>query len=394
MEKNEIKMSLELLSDFNEEIRKEVFLKIFELIQQNKIKRDREFNGLLNAHIHTFHSFNYKNWSPFRIVFEGWKKGLLFIGTVDFDTLSGLEETLFAGELLDVKVIGGFESRVFLREMKDKVINSPGEPGIFYLCGKGFKKMPDRDSEEGKFFEKLKIVAQRRNKKIIEKINNYLKYVKIDYKKDLLPLTPSKNPTERHIIIAYYKKSLEVLNDKAHEFWSDILNIEKRKIIDLESKNKGDLYEIIRQKLIKSGGPGYVKAEGSDFPLFDEVVKITEKAGGIPIGTWLDGTNEGEKNSEIFLELMKEKGVKGITIIPERNWNIKDENEKKIKVEKLEEFMGTCIKMEMPVICGTEMNKYGQPFVDNFLRPEISKYLGYFIESFKKLFLKDEKNKI
>jgi len=384
-----IKEILEDISNFDKEIREKKFLELVELIKKGKIERDYEYKGYLNAHIHTFHSFNYKNWSPFRIVFEAWKKGLLYTGTVDFDTLSGIEETLLAGKFLEIKVIGGFESRVFLKEMKDKVINSPNEPGIFYLCGKGFKKVPEKNSGEWKFFENLKKIAQDRNKKVIDKINNYLSEVKIDYKEDVLPLTPSENPTERHIILAYYIKSKNNLGEKFYDFWSEVLNIEKEKIEEIENENMSQLYEVIRQKLIKFGGPGYVKAESSDFPLFDDVVKMVVKAEGIPIGTWLDGTNEGERSPEFFIELLKEKGIKGITIIPERNWNIKDKMEKEIKVKNLDKFMETCIKMNMPVICGTEMNKYGQPFVDNFKVPEISKYLGYFIKSFENLFLKN-----
>ncbi|HOK57087.1 MAG TPA: hypothetical protein PKV21_07250 [bacterium] len=375
------------LSDFDKEVREKSLHEIFDLIKRKRIEKDNEFEGYLNAHIHTFHSFNYKNWSPSRIVFEAWKKGLLYLGTVDFDTLAGLEETLYAGKLLNIKVISGFESRVFLKEMKDKVINSPNEPGIFYLCGKGFRKIPEEGTEEKKFFDNLKKIAQDRNKKVIEKVNNYLKDVKIDYEKDVLPLTPSNNPTERHIILAYYLKSKENLGEKTDIFWANILGIEKEKIIELKGKNIGDLYEKIRQKLIKFGGPGYVKSESSDFPLFDDVVKMTERAGGIPIGTYLDGTNEGEKDPEFLVELLRNKGIKGITIIPERNWNIKDEREKKIKVKNLEQFMNVCKKMNMPVICGTEMNKYGQPFVDNFKSPEIYRYLDYFIKSFEKLFL-------
>ncbi|MGC8976808.1 MAG: hypothetical protein ACP5OB_04220 [Candidatus Ratteibacteria bacterium] len=383
----EIEKILNEMSDFDEEIRKNSLHKIFDLINKGKIEKDNEFSGYLNAHIHTFHSFNYKNWSPSRIVFEGWKKGLLYIGTVDFDTLSGLEETLYAGNLLNIKVIGGFESRVFLKEMKDKVINSPNEPGIFYLCGKGFKKVPEKDTEERRFFENMKKIAQERNKKVIEKVNEYLKDLKIDYEKDVLPLTPSKNPTERHIIISYYLKSNEIFGKNVDNFWAEILGIEKEKVIEMREKNIGDLYEKIRQKLIKFGGPGYVKSESSDFPLFDDVVKMTKKAGGIPIGTYLDGTNQGEKDPEFLIQLLKSKGIEGITIIPERNWNIKDENEKRLKVKNLEEFMNVCMKMDMPVICGTEMNKYGQPFVDNFKVPEISKYLNYFIKSFERLFI-------
>ncbi|MCM8818453.1 MAG: hypothetical protein NC915_03120 [Candidatus Omnitrophica bacterium] len=386
MDKAEKKTIFELLSNFNLKIRKKAFLKVVELIKNGQIKKDNEFKNSLNIHIHTFHSFNYKNWSPLRVVFEGWKKGLLFLGTVDFDTLEGVEETLWAGRLLSFKVVSGFETRVFLREMKDMVINSPNEPGIFYLCGKGFEKIPKENSKAGIYFEKLKMIAQERNKKIIEKINDYLNIIKVDYERDVLPLTPSQNPTERHIVLAYSKKSELILKEKAIDFWSDILGIKKEKIIELKSRNLGQFYEIIRMKLIKIGGPGYIKPESSDFPLFDEVVEIIEKAGGVPVGTYLDGTSEGEKNPEFLIELLKNKKIKGITVIPERNWNIKDENEKKLKLKKFDEFITVCKKMNMPVICGTEMNKYGQPFVDNFSRSEISKYLEYFIKSFKIIF--------
>ncbi|MCD6408110.1 hypothetical protein J7L87_03565 [bacterium] len=376
------------LDDFNREKREDALLEIVKLIKAGKIGRTLEAKGYLNLHIHTFHSFNYKNWSPSRIVFEGWKTGLEFTGTVDFDTLAGLEETLYAGKLLGLKVVGGFETRAYLPELKDKVINSPKEPGIYYLCGKGFKKQPEEGSEEWKFFKEMKEIAQKRNKRVIEKLNEYLGEVSIDYKKDVLPLTPSNNPTERHIVVAYQKKSEKILGEKVDDFWADIFKMEKGKVEKLRKEKPEDFQELLRKKLIKYGGPGYIKPEPQNFPVFDKVVEMTEKAGGIPIGTWLDGTNPGEENPEELVELLKSKRIRGITIIPERNWNIKEQKEREIKVKNLHKFMEVCRKMEMPVICGTEMNKFGQPFVDNFKTEILSKYLPYFLESAEKLFFK------
>ncbi len=45
--------------------------------------------------------------------------------------LAGLEETLSAEKLLDLKVVEGFEI-VYLPKLKDKVINSPEEPLLFF----------------------------------------------------------------------------------------------------------------------------------------------------------------------------------------------------------------------------------------------------------------------
>jgi hypothetical protein len=42
--------------------------------------------------------------------------------------------------------------------------------------------------------------------------------------------------------------------------------------------------------------------------------------------------------------------------------------------------------MNIPVVCGTEMNKYGQPFFDNFNVPELKKHLEWFEKSVELLF--------
>jgi len=372
---------LSALSDFNNETRENALKEIVRLIDEGKIERNREIKPWINLHIHTFHSYNYNNWSPSRIVFEAWKTGLKYTGTVDFDTLAGLEETLLAGKLLNMKVTGGFETRTFVDEMKDVVMNSPREPGICYLCGKGFLKSPDKNSEAGKFFRYIKEIAQRRNREVIEKLNRYLGEVNVDYYNDVLPLTPSGNPTERHITEAYQKKSEEILGGKVDIFWSDILKINVEKIREIRVNKRADFQEILRKTLIKYGGPGYMVPEKKNFPSFDETVKMIETAGGIPVGGWLDGTTQGEENPDALLDFLESKGIKVVMVIPDRNYNIADNRERELKIRKLDEFMAACQRRKVPVICGTEMNKYGQPFVDNFNSPVIGKYLPYFLSS-------------
>ena len=46
----------------------------------------------VNAHAHTFYSFNYMGYSPSRFALEAKKAGLEMGGIVDFDVLDGLEE--------------------------------------------------------------------------------------------------------------------------------------------------------------------------------------------------------------------------------------------------------------------------------------------------------------
>jgi len=378
MEKEKL---LQNLSSFDPTIREKSLLELSALIKAGSIKKSYHPTPWLNLHLHTFHSFNYKNWSPCRIVFEGWYRDLKYTGTVDFDTLAGLNETLMAGQVLNTKVTGGFESRVVVEEWKDVVINSPDEPGIYYLCGKGFKHPPANNTAEGQFFNNLKKIAQERNKKVVQKLNRYLGEVKVDYEKDILPLTPSGNPTERHIIASYKQKSEQSLGDKVDSFWSEILSMPLDLIKDTREKRAPEFLDLLRKILIKYGGPGYITPQQENFPTLDSVIKMIEKAGGIPTGTWLDGTNKGEEDAGMFVSFLKHKGIQAITIIPERNYNITDASDKQKKVKKLNEFMDICISLKMPVVCGTEFNKSGQPFVDDFTKPEISKYLDYFLQS-------------
>ena len=69
---------LEMLSDFSGETRKDAIAKVVLLIKEGVIKRDADLKPWINLHLHTFHSYNYNNWSPARVVLEAWKTGLKY----------------------------------------------------------------------------------------------------------------------------------------------------------------------------------------------------------------------------------------------------------------------------------------------------------------------------
>ncbi len=377
---------IENLSSFVQEERKKAVLETSALVKSGKIKRYEKLFPYDNMHIHSFHSFNYKNWSPSRIIFEAYRTGLKHVGIVDFDTLEALEETIFSASVYKIPSLCGLETRVFIPEYSAKVINSPGEPGIFYINGTGFKNKPEKGTKAAEVYERLGKIAENRNRKVVEKLNAFLHPLTINYEKDVLPLTPSKNPTERHIIKAYIEAAEKTMGNRAIIFWSDILKMASEEVEKMKKEKPGDFMEKIRSALVKNSGPGYVKPDTQNFPTIDEFIKMVNESKGIVVGNWLDGTNEGEKNPEEFLEFMVSRGIKIFTIIPERNWNISNPQEKAIKVNNLEKFMAACKKMNIPVVCGTEMNKFGQPFVDNYASPELKKYLDWFEKSVEYLF--------
>ncbi|OIO72874.1 MAG: hypothetical protein AUJ85_09210 [Elusimicrobia bacterium CG1_02_37_114] len=367
------------LNSFDKNTRLDALKTLCEKVDKGEIKEIKKTN-FVNLHCHTFFSFNAYGYSPEHIVWRAFREGLEAVGIVDFDTLDGVDEVLQSGRILGIRTSAGVESRVFVKEYSDKVINSPKEPGIFYFEGIGFYKKPTPGSKADSILSQMGTIAKQRNLTMIDRINNFLQDIKIDYDRDVLSLTPNGNATERHILASLDRKAKEVFGknlDNLVSFWSAKLGVEQEKISSIID-NPPELQEMMRSKLMKYGAVGYVKPERGNFPALEEMIDMIKDTDALPVSAWLDGTNEGEKNIKEFLQLMVEKGIAVLNIIPERNWNIRDKKEKEIKVKHLDEVIKIAEELDLPIVVGTEMNKYGQRFIDDFTVPELKPYLDCF----------------
>lgn len=335
----------------------------------------------VNLHFHTFFSFNAHGWSPTRIAWESLKYGLEVAGIVDFDVLDGMEEFLSAGELIGLKAIVGLESRVFVKELADKVMSSPNEPGIAYFMATGCFKYPPEGTDAARIFKSMAETARSRNTALMERVNEYLDPVTLSYEADVLPLTPSGNATERHLLTAYETKAQAVFNGDAGkivEFWATKLNITEQQAAEL-MQDRPKFHELMRTKLMKFGGVGYVPPDSGSFPAVEDAIRMIRGMEALPTITWLDGTNAGEADTMGFLELLHGKGCVALNIIPDRNWNIKDPEEKALKTRKLREVVEGARELHLPISVGTEMNRLGLPFVDDFHAPELMPYVEDFL---------------
>ncbi|MEI6914204.1 MAG: hypothetical protein WCL39_03645 [Armatimonadota bacterium] len=332
----------------------------------------------VNVHFHSFFSFNGLGWSPSRIAWEAKKYGLEVAGKVEFDVLDGMEEFLHAGEILGLKTVNSLETRVFIGEYASQVINSPGEPGVAYFMTAGCCRPPDKGSQAEVTARVLYETARSRTEELTQRVNLHLAPVVVDYEADVLPLTPAGNATERHLLAACDNKARELFDDEASlaEFWSSKLGTDAASLVNDSVK----LQETMRSKLMKQGGAAYVTPDTSSFPPVETVISFAKEIGAIPCAAWLDGTNPGEDDMDQMLELLLSKGVSMANITPDRNWNIKDAAEKELKLRKLEEMVRACRKHGLPIIIGTEMNKLGLPFVDNFQTPELQPYIQDFMD--------------
>ena len=330
----------------------------------------------VNAHAHTFYSFNYKGYSPSRFALEAKKAGLEMGGIVDFDVLDGLEEFWQASRLLDLKACVGIESRVFVPEFSDRVINSPGEPGISYHMGTGFTTT-EIPTEAQTFLDGMRQTSEQRNRAMVERVNAFLSPLELNYEQDVMPLVPKGNATERHLCLAYARKAASQYPEESalRDFWSEKLGVAAEDLKDVPD-GRG-MTDLIRAKTMKQGGAGYVQPDSGSFPNMAEMNEFVLQCGALPTMTWLDGCSAGEEAIEELLEVARSTGVAVFNIIPDRNYTPGTKDQKLTNLQKVVEI---CKDLNMPLLGGTEMNSPGQKFVDDFDSDELKPMHSYFLE--------------
>lgn len=357
----------------------DVFLREQALLELCKLANDDpgmfpEPKPISNMHAHTFFSYNCYGYSPAHFAWLARRAGLEAAGIVDFDVVDGLAEFISASRTVGIKAAVGLESRVFVPEFSRRVINSPGEPGIAYHMGSGLTSARLGPNAMD-FLKSMKRSAADRNREIVKRVNAHLKPVELDYERDIVPLTPAGNVTERHICLAYARKAAALLKSAKDlsDFWAGKLG---EPVDTLGLPDGAKLQNLIRAKTMKQGGPGYVAPGKGSFPKMADMNAFVIEAGGIPMVTWLDGTSEGEQAIDELLETAVASGAAALNIIPDRNFKpfVKDK-----KLENLYAVVHLATSMDFPVIVGTEMNSPGQKFVDSFEAPELAPLAPTFI---------------
>jgi hypothetical protein len=364
------------LSDFNPFIRQQVIADISRQVNAGSIEVEAE-KMAFNLHCHTFFSFNAYGYSPSGLAWLAKKKGFKALGIVDFDTLDGVSEFLDSCETLGVRGSAGIETRVFIPEFSTREINSPGEPGVCYHMGLGFTSTTVPPAAVA-MLNKLRQRANQRNREMISRINQYLEPVNLDYDLDVLPLTPAGNATERHMLTAYIRLVEKQVPD-AVKFWSKALGQTPEQIQGI-IQDPAKISNLIRSKLMKRGGVGYTQPGPSTFPGIEEFHSLITACGALPCFAWLDGTSSGEKDIKELLDLVVSRGVVITNVIPDRNWNISDPEQRRLKVQNLVDFVHLAQEMDLPVNVGTEMNSPGNKLVDDFDVPEMLPLYPVFLD--------------
>jgi hypothetical protein len=358
-------------------------LEDFDFVQRNQALRTLASTsetlpttgGNVNMHLHSFFSYNARGFSPAHLAWESRRQGLYAAALCDFDVLDGQEEFLDAGLCLGLRTAVHLETRAFLPEFSQVEINSPGEPGVTYIMGAGFARTLSPDSPEARTLLNYRTHAARRNRELVARINPHVADLAIDYERDVVPLSPGRCPTERHIIRAYVNRAAVLNPDRAARivFWAHLLGRDAAEIEKLIDRLPA-LEERVRAKFAKKGGFGYLQPTPDTFPPASEFIQWVRACSAIPMITWLDGTCAGEADPSAMLDCLTAQGAAAVNIIPDRNWNIADPAQKAIKTANLARYVAACDARGLPVNIGTEMNRDGLPFVDDLAGPDLKAY--------------------
>jgi hypothetical protein len=189
-------------------------------------------------------------------------------------------------------------------------------------------------------------------------------------------------------MILAYMKAVERETADAAGFIAEKLNLPKEQIHKLayDFSSTGSFAEspqlqnLMRSKLMKRGGVGYVEPTQDTFPTLQQVNQLIIACEALPCATWLDGTSPGEGAIEELLALLIDAGIAALNIIPDRNWNIPDLAARRMKIQKLYEIVRLAADLDLPLNIGTEMNSFGQKFVDDFDAPELAPVRQAFLD--------------
>jgi hypothetical protein len=355
------------LNDFSPVVRAQALATLAASVQEGAAVLE-PVREVANLHCHTFFSFNAYGYSPSGLAWLAKQRGFKLLGIVDFDVLDAVEEFLQACECLEVRGSAGMETRVYIPEFADREINSPGEPGVYYYMGIGFTASQP-PSQAAPILKNMRHRAEQRTRTMAARINDYLSPVIVDYERDVLPLTPAGNATERHLLTAYIGNAASRYADPV-PFWAEKLQMTPEQV----AAQIGDgpkFQNTVRGKLMKRGGVGYAQPGPDTFPTVDEVNQLVTACGALPCATWLDGLSAGEQAMEALLAFLIDKGAAALNIVPDRNWNIPDPEMRRVKMNNLYAIVSLAEKLDLPLNIGTEMNAPGQKLIDDFDAPEL-----------------------
>lgn len=321
----------------------------------------------INNHIHTTYSFS--SYSPTAAVYAARMEGLCTAGIIDHDSIAGAREFLAAAELVGMPVTVGMECRVSMNgtALAGRRTNNPDQVGVSYMT---IQSVPhDRIDEVQTFFAPYRQARYVRNRAMVEKINALLPDIRLDYDRDVLPLSEAAEGggvTERHLMyalaIAMVKKA-----GKGQPIADYLASIG----LELSEKQKGQMldtaypfYEYDLLGILKSAFVPKIYIDATDeCPNVRDVAKLCKDIDALLCYAYLGdvtasvtGDKKAQKFEDEYLDdviaCIKSCGIHAVTYMPTRN-----------TAEQLTRLRRLCGENGLFQVSGEDINSPRQSFV-------------------------------
>lgn len=321
----------------------------------------------INNHIHTTYSFS--PYSPTAAVYAARMEGLCTAGIIDHDSISGAEEFLEAAEIINIPVTIGMECRVSMdgTRLEGRRTNNPDQVGVSYMT---IQSVPhDKIAVLTEFFRPYQLARHNRNRKMIEKINEMIPGICLDYDRDVLPLSMAQDNggvTERHLMYALALKLMDLVGkgkpmiDKLAEMGVALSQKQTNQMMDMTYPFYAyDLLGILKSTYV----PKIFINATDECPKLPDMVKLCNDIDAYLCYAYLGdvvnsvtGDKKAQKFEDDYLEdvflCLKEEGVRAVTYMPTRN-----------TPEQLARLRSLCDEYGMFQISGEDINSPRQSFV-------------------------------
>ncbi len=340
----------------------------------------REATREVNNHVHTTYSFS--PYEPAMAAYKAWEAGLQIVGSMDHDSISAAEETLFAGSQLGIATTVGFEIRCSFKDtqLSDRKINNPDSKGIVYMCIHGVPS--DKIAVCREFLKPINTIRNKRSRAETAALNELISGYGIpplNFDRDVSSLSRSKEGgsiTERHILAALAGRIIEVRGkgQPIVDFLEKELKMslsEQVRLIFLDKENPHYIYDLLGTLKGSFLPEFFIQPEPEETILAKKVVDFARSIGAIPAYAYLGDITEsptGDKKAEKFedsyldelFSVLHEIGYTAVTYMPPRNTK-----EQLLRVQKL------AAKYGLMEISGVDINSSRQTFnCPEMLQPE------------------------
>ncbi len=281
----------------------------------------------VNNHIHTPYSF-----SAFSSIEEAVRmadeEDVKILGINDFYVTDGHEEFIDQCFKFHIFPLLNFELIGISREDQESGIrvNDPGNPGRTYITGKGLAFPSILQGEQQQKLDRVLKESNKQVAKMIDLLNRWLEFQRVDITlsmKEIMEEHAMDSLRERHVAKALRIK-IDEKSQSDDEFYKLLAQSYGGKSSEKQRDDVAGLEDELRARLLKSGAPAFVQEDDKAFLSLEELISIIQDAGGIPTYPMLlDGAGgtftEFERDKELLLKSLKDRGFYSIELIPLRN---------------------------------------------------------------------------